>query len=172
MKKRSVDGEWGCLERAYAVSEVARRVGVSQTTIRQWEREFPESIRVTRDEAGTRVFTEEALVRLEKVRALRDRGLSMHLVREVLRVFYADRDLAVEEREASRPSPALLLADFLQSRLEHVAQRQTEDLKQYVEERLGEVSEGQSTILSELVGIRESRRDRHRRKGVLERVFD
>ena len=159
------------MERVYAISEVAARVGASQTTIRQWEKEFSDSIRVTRDDAGTRVYTDEALARLGKVRALRDKGLSMHLIREVLRVFYADRDLAVREREAARPSPALLLAEFLQSRLERVSQKQADALRQYVDERLDAVAQGQSAILSELTGIRESRRDRHRRKGVLRRMF-
>ncbi|MBC6463635.1 MerR family transcriptional regulator, partial [Actinomadura sp. HBU206391] len=67
----------------FTIGRLARRTGVSARTIRFWSDAglVPAS---TRSAAGYRLYDSEAVARLDLVRTLRDLGLGLDAVREVL----------------------------------------------------------------------------------------
>ncbi len=155
-------------ETIYTVSEVAERIGVSQNTLRNWERELSEHISIERDDNGVRVYTDEVIARLQKVAQLRESGLSLASIREVFAAFYTASESAAGKGGSSAGGPAMQFADFFEQRLADLSHRQVEELKGYIDQRLHTVSMIQNEILGE---IQESRRQRHRRHGLLARLF-
>lgn len=68
---------------AYRISEAARRVGVSASALRQWERQG--LIRPMRTDSGYRLYTDDDLARLDRVRRLRQvDGVNPPGIRRVL----------------------------------------------------------------------------------------
>jgi DNA-binding transcriptional MerR regulator len=73
------------------IGELSRRTGLSVKTLRFWSDEglLPPA---SRSASGYRLYSQEALVRLDLVRALRDAGLGLDAIRRVLR-----RDMSLAE---------------------------------------------------------------------------
>jgi DNA-binding transcriptional MerR regulator len=71
-------------KQSLTIGELSRRTGVPVKTLRFWSDEglLPPA---TRTSSGYRLYAEDAMVRLELVRALRDAGLGIDAVRKVLR---------------------------------------------------------------------------------------
>jgi DNA-binding transcriptional MerR regulator len=68
---------------AYRISEAARRVGVSASALRQWERQG--LVRPMRTTSGYRLYTDDDLARLDRVQRLRqDDGVNPPGIRRVL----------------------------------------------------------------------------------------
>ena len=70
----------------YVISEVAQILGVSETLLRYWEKEFPQQITPKNGSRGVRRYTKEDI---EKIRTIYDlvkvRGLKLAAAREVLK---------------------------------------------------------------------------------------
>ena len=70
----------------YTISEVAQELGVSETLLRYWEKEFPTQIKPKKGSRGVRRYTKEDI---EKIRIIYDlvkvRGLKLAAAREVLK---------------------------------------------------------------------------------------
>lgn len=70
----------------YVISEVAQILGVSETLLRYWEKEFPQQITPKKGARGVRRYTKEDI---EKIRTIYDlvkvRGLKLAAAREVLK---------------------------------------------------------------------------------------
>ena len=70
----------------YTISEVAQMLGVSETLLRYWEKEFPQQINPTEGARGVRRYTKE---NIEKIRVVYDlvkvRGLKLAAARDVLK---------------------------------------------------------------------------------------
>ena len=70
----------------YTISEVAQMLGVSETLLRYWEKEFPQQINPTKGARGVRRYTKE---NIEKIRVVYDlvkvRGLKLAAARDVLK---------------------------------------------------------------------------------------
>src|SRR3954465_10855487 len=71
-------------KQSLTIGELSRRTGVPVKTLRFWSDEglLPPA---TRTSSGYRLYTEDATIRLELVRALRDAGLGIDAVKRVLR---------------------------------------------------------------------------------------
>lgn len=70
----------------YVISEVAKEIGVSETLLRYWEKEFPQQIAPQKGARGIRRYTKEDV---DKIRVVYDlvkvRGLKLAAAREVLK---------------------------------------------------------------------------------------
>ena len=70
----------------YTIREVAQVIGVSETLLRYWEKEFPQQIAPKKVARGVRKYTKEDI---EKIRTIYDlvkvRGLKLAAAREVLK---------------------------------------------------------------------------------------
>ena len=70
----------------YTISEVAQMLGVSETLLRYWEKEFPQQINPKKGARGVRRYTKE---NIEKIRVVYDlvkvRGLKLAAARDVLK---------------------------------------------------------------------------------------
>jgi DNA-binding transcriptional MerR regulator len=71
-------------KQSLTIGELSRRTGVPVKTLRFWSDEglLPPA---TRTSSGYRLYTEDATIRLDLVRALRDAGLGIEAVKRVLR---------------------------------------------------------------------------------------
>ncbi len=157
------------MERTYSISEVAEGIGVSQGTIRNWERELVDYLTVERDENGCRVYTEEVVSRLGKVNQLRAQGLSLALIHEIFATFY---QVAVEGAGANpsteETSQWETLSHAFAIQLEEMARRQAQEMKEYIDQRLQTVSYVQNEILSQM---QQTRPTRMKHRSVFARVF-
>lgn len=70
----------------YTIREVAQVIGVSETLLRYWEKEFPQQIAPKKAARGVRKYTKEDI---EKIRTVYDlvkvRGLKLAAARDVLK---------------------------------------------------------------------------------------
>lgn len=70
----------------YTISEVAQMLGVSETLLRYWEKEFPQQITPKKGARGVRRYTKE---NIEKIRVVYNlvkvRGLKLSAARDVLK---------------------------------------------------------------------------------------
>lgn len=70
----------------YTISEVAQYLGVSETLLRYWEKEFPTQIKPKKGARGVRRYTKDDI---EKIRTIYDlvkvRGLKLAAARDVLK---------------------------------------------------------------------------------------
>src|SRR5690349_10768032 len=138
------------------IGELSRRTGVPVKTLRFWSDEglLPPA---SRSASGYRLYAEEALVRLDLVRTLRDAGLGLDAIRKVLRRDLSLADAlrlqlaAVEAHAASLQRVAAALRAALERgdpdqsdvrRLCAVTRLTNEERKAVIEEFYGRVSDG------------------------------
>lgn len=65
------------------ITEVSEILKVSTSTIRHWERYL--KLEIPKDKSGNRVINEKILTKLERIKRLRDRGLTMRAIERELR---------------------------------------------------------------------------------------
>ncbi len=65
------------------ITEVSEILNVSTSTIRHWERYL--KLDIPKDKSGNRVINEKMLDKLERIKRLRDRGLTMRAIERELR---------------------------------------------------------------------------------------
>ena len=65
------------------ITEVSEILNVSTSTIRHWERYL--KLDIPKDKSGNRVINEKMLNKLERIKRLRDRGLTMRAIERELR---------------------------------------------------------------------------------------
>jgi DNA-binding transcriptional MerR regulator len=138
------------------IGELSRRTGLSVKTLRFWSDEglLPPA---SRSASGYRLYSQEALVRLDLVRALREAGLGLDAIRRVLRRDMSLADAlrlqlaAVEAHAASLQRVAAALRAALQRgepdqsdvrRLCAVTRLSNEERKAVIEGFYARVSEG------------------------------
>lgn len=70
----------------YRIRDVAEFVGVPMSTLRYWEKEFPESVTPMRNSGMTRYYTPQQIETLKLIKYLvHDRGMKIEAAREELR---------------------------------------------------------------------------------------
>lgn len=69
---------------AYTVGQASEMVGVPPGTIRQWEKSLEGVLIIPRDEKGSRYYTQFEIDALNRVKALRDKGVSFEVIRDIL----------------------------------------------------------------------------------------
>lgn len=74
------------LKRFYSVGEVAEQVGISESTLRFWEKEFPRIIKPHKAGRGIRQYTEEDIQQVHTIYQLvKVRGLTLEGARQALK---------------------------------------------------------------------------------------
>jgi DNA-binding transcriptional MerR regulator len=91
---------------AYQIGEVARRTGLTPEVLRIWERRYG-VLQPRRSSGGFRLYTEEDIARVERMRELLDRGVSAS---EAARVVAAPPAAASGQKEVTESHAALLAA--------------------------------------------------------------
>ena len=66
----------------YTISEVAKKVGVSTQTIRNWQSDFPQ-VKVKTNASGRRFFTAKNIEILRKIKKFREAGYTVTAVRKM-----------------------------------------------------------------------------------------
>lgn len=99
-KKSSIE------KRFYRTSEVAEIVGVPASTLRFWEKEFPQ-LEPKRSRTGLRLYTPETMRRVEMIHYLvHIKGLKIDAARKVLQKDLREENRAVRTRaHFEGPSP-------------------------------------------------------------------
>lgn len=70
----------------YRIREVSEFVGVPQSTLRYWEKEFPQQVSPMRNSGNTRYYTPEQVETLKLIKYLvHTRGMKIDAVRKELR---------------------------------------------------------------------------------------
>ncbi len=82
----------------YRISEVAKKMGVTQSTLRFWEKQIPK-LKPRTNAKGNRLYTKEDIAKLEKVRFLiKDKG---HTVAGAKNQLSTNIDLVAAKSEIS-----------------------------------------------------------------------
>lgn len=71
--------------KAYSIKEVSKLIGVPEGTLRQWEKDFTESLIIPRDKQNARYYTEFEIETLKHIKSMREKGLSKKMIKELLK---------------------------------------------------------------------------------------
>lgn len=153
-------------ENFFTTSEAADILGVAPSTLRYWESELGNHIRIPRDKNGYRQFTEENISLLKRVKAyLYDQNYSIKQVREILNLEESKQDIAatlVGETDNRISSLVSILIDKIDG----------------VEDGIDDLKDGQQRLKREyleaikLLNISTQRRDRELIKEIRKRLAD
>ncbi|MCY0875689.1 MAG: MerR family transcriptional regulator [Firmicutes bacterium] len=151
----------------YTVAQMATLIDVSQNTIRNWERDLTPYLQATRDESGTRHYDDRAVVQFKRVSRLRDIGLPVSTIRDILEVMADEQGLPESLQAAAQEVAA---AGFQETTLDTVniplpEQPQVpvqaaldtfqEGLKAFIEQNLHSIDVVQREILADLQQLTE-----------------
>ncbi len=135
-------------------SEAAKLVGVAPSTLRYWESELANHIKIERDENGYRQYTPENIEKLESIKKyLYEQNYSIKQVREILNLEESKQKIAaalVGETDERISSLVSILIDKIDG----------------LEEGINNLQEGQENLKAEylqavkLLNITSERRDR------------
>lgn len=110
-------------EKTYLISDAAKRVQVESHVLRYWEEELKLPIR--RNEMGHRYYTEDDIRRFQEVRDLKEQGLQLKAIRNVLmreeqegmkrHVVMVNKGEFMPVPEESREAKSLRLQQLLQN---------------------------------------------------------
>lgn len=81
--------------KTYTTSKAAERLGVAASTLRYWESELGNHLKIERDNNGYRQYTSENIQTLEKIKEyLYNQNYSIKQVREILNLEESKQDIA------------------------------------------------------------------------------
>ena len=153
-------------DKRYTTSEAADQLGVAPSTLRYWESELSNHIKIPRNENGYRQYSDENIEELRKIKKyLYDHKYSIKQVREILNLEESKQDIAaalVGEKEESVSALVSVLIDKM------------DDLETGIEE----LKEGQTNLKAEylqsmkLLEITSERRDRKLIREIRKRLDD
>jgi DNA-binding transcriptional MerR regulator len=93
------------MERIYVISEVMVLTGITESTLRNWEREFNDYLAVSRDDQGARMYTQQDVERFKMIQIIRKKGLSIGAIKDLLTAFQngekLDNDAALQVATAT-----------------------------------------------------------------------
>lgn len=141
-------------EEKYTTSEAAKKLGVAPSTLRYWESELGNNLRIERNENGYRQYTNKNIEFLNKIkRYLYEQKYSIKQVREILNLEESKQDIAatlVGETDERISSLVSILIDKIDG----------------IEEGVDDIQKGQNNLKAEylqaikLLNITTERRDR------------
>ena len=149
-----------------SLSEVARLLDVSSSTIRRWENALSDFIQSSGDPKTGLFYSDESLKRLGSVSQLREKGLSLETIREIFTAVLTDQvEVAASTTLEAVPefSSHAMVAEFMEAfhqRFDIISKEHIDDLKKFMNDRLQSVSLAQSEIL-DVLG---TRKEKHRKK--------
>ena len=110
-------------EKTYLISDAAKRVQVESHVLRYWEEEL--KLPIKRNEMGHRYYTEDDIRRFQEVRDLKEKGLQLKAIRNVLmreeqegmkrHVVMVNKGEFMPVPEESREAKSLRLQQLLQN---------------------------------------------------------
>ena len=110
-------------EKTYLISDAAKRVQVESHVLRYWEEEL--KLPIKRNEMGHRYYTEDDIKRFQEVRDLKEQGLQLKAIRNVLmkeeqegmkrHVVMVNKGEFMPDPEESREAKSLRLQQLLQN---------------------------------------------------------
>lgn len=110
-------------EKTYLISDAAKRVQVESHVLRYWEEEL--KLPIKRNEMGHRYYTEDDIRRFQEVRDLKEQGLQLKAIRNVLmreeqegmkrHVVMVNKGEFMPVTEESREAKSLRLQQLLQN---------------------------------------------------------
>jgi DNA-binding transcriptional MerR regulator len=70
-------------EQSFSIAEISNKLNVPKHTLRFWEKEFRGGIVPLRTRGGQRRYTAQDVAAIERIKSLRERGLSLSEIKKV-----------------------------------------------------------------------------------------
>ncbi|MFW6409880.1 MAG: MerR family transcriptional regulator [Halanaerobiales bacterium] len=125
-------------DKTFTTSEAAKKLGVAPSTLRYWESEMGNSIKIQRDDNGYRQYTHQDIKLLKQVKDyLYNQNYSIKQVREILNMEDSKREIAAaisgkkDERITSLLSILVDKIDDIEEGLEQVKDGQVNIKTEY-----------------------------------------
>lgn len=114
----------------YLIKEAAKLVDVEPHVLRYWEEEL--DMRIKRNDMGHRFYDEQDIRILKKIKELKDRGIQLKAIHELVQKMYDILENGVPAEEA----PEEVEADFTSELVNTVAKIKEEDTEHVVDFKL------------------------------------
>ena len=114
----------------YLIKEAAKLVDVEPHVLRYWEEEL--DMRIKRNDMGHRFYDEQDIRILKKIKELKDRGLQLKAIHELVQKMYDILENGVPAEEA----PEEVEADFTSELVNTVAKIKEDDTEHVVDFKL------------------------------------
>lgn len=114
----------------YLIKEAAKLVDVEPHVLRYWEEEL--DMRIKRNDMGHRFYDEQDIRILKKIKELKDRGIQLKAIHELVQKMYDILENGVPAEEA----PEEVEADFTSELVNTVAKIKEEDMEHVVDFKL------------------------------------
>lgn len=114
----------------YLIKEAAKLVDVEPHVLRYWEEEL--DMRIKRNDMGHRFYDEQDIRILKKIKELKDRGIQLKAIHELVQKMYDILENGVPAEEA----PEEVEADFTSELVNTVAKIKEEDTEHIVDFKL------------------------------------
>jgi DNA-binding transcriptional MerR regulator len=100
--------------RTYTLKQVSKKIQVSTSTIKQWEKDLFGLLEIPRSKQGTRLYTSVEINQLLEIHQLYKKNLSVHEIRQILEkgpepqiaLFQEETDPALVSEEVMIPPPS------------------------------------------------------------------
>lgn len=127
--------------KAYTVKEVSKLLEIPPGTLRQWEKSLEDHLRIPRDERGERYYTDFEMNIIRNVKAMRDKGLTFEVIKQVLTSPEAAPTVPIAAAPLMSQSEAIQTIQNLQQALETLSSRMESIIEQHVRNQVSKLSE-------------------------------
>ena len=131
-------------EKTYLISDAAKRVQVESHVLRYWEEEL--KLPIKRNEMGHRYYTEDDIRRFQEVRDLKEQGLQLKAIRNVLmreeqegmkrHVVMVNKGEFMPVPEESREAKSLRLQQLLQNMIAEAVRSNNREMSDDIKESI------------------------------------
>ncbi|WP_419879650.1 helix-turn-helix domain-containing protein [Brevibacillus centrosporus] len=133
----------------YTMKHVTEVLGISDGTIRNWERELSEFLTFERDSSGTRQFTGQDIYKLKAINQFREAGMSLSLIKTQLEIQRENRlnwDFTVTEAQSKGANTQY--ASISKADLEQVMGQMFLQIQSYIDARMETAAASQQLLAS------------------------
>lgn len=119
---------------AFTVRQVSEMTNIPPGTIRQWEKSLEGVLVIPRDEKGARYYTQFEIDALLRVKALRDKGVSFEVIRDILH--NSEHDSETTAIASTVPAMSQSEAITAITELQQVVKQMSQRIDEIVEQRV------------------------------------
>lgn len=133
----------------YTMKHVTEILGISDGTIRNWERELSDFLTFERDSSGTRQFTGQDIYKLKAINQFREAGMSLSLIKTQLEIQRENRlnwDFSVAEAQSKGANGQI--ASISKADLEQVMGQMFLQIQSYIDARMETAAASQQLLAS------------------------
>ncbi|MED4779459.1 helix-turn-helix domain-containing protein [Brevibacillus choshinensis] len=133
----------------YTMKHVTEILGISDGTIRNWERELSDFLTFERDSSGTRQFTGQDIYKLKAINQFREAGMSLSLIKTQLEIQRENRlnwDFSVAEAQSKGANTQY--ASISKADLEQVMGQMFLQIQSYIDARMETAAASQQLLAS------------------------